>query len=71
MQVKYSGNPRDPNDSKVAELFGETFFLDQVVDVSHLAPEQRRKLAGNPCFTVVVPDAEAPEPEQKPRKTIR
>lgn len=58
MKVTYTGNPRDPNDAKLAELFDMTFFLGKEEDVSHLASEARRKLAGNPCFTVTEPDSE-------------
>ena len=65
MKVKYTGNPRDPGDTKVAELFDMTFFLGKEEDVSHLDATQRRKLAGNPCFTVTEPDSET-EQKRKP-----
>lgn len=64
MKVVYT--PLDANNTKVAELFGMTFYAGREEDVSELPEDQRRKLAGNPQFVVTEPDAAASEQKRKP-----
>lgn len=52
MQATYNGNKFDPQDSKVCEMFGLTFYQGQPVDISGLPADHQKRLSGNPHFTV-------------------
>ena len=57
MKVKFNGPEAE------CEVFGVTFPADKAVDVSDLPEAQRRKLAGNPTFSVVASRAAKAEVE--------
>ena len=63
MQIRFIGNPHDPRDTgKVCETAGKVFARGEVVDISDVAPDLQRRLAGNSHFEVVdgAPAADKP-----------